>query len=111
MATAFFFAGAFLATAFFFAGAFLATAFFFAGAFLAAAFLAAGFLAVAFLAAGFRLAIVIRILVKCRDEYCRNRLGTGSYQTSVLGASADFSFRQAQWLAPSFEVTELLGRF
>ena len=47
MATAFFFAGAFLATAFFFAGAFLAgaflaTAFFLAGAFLATAFFFAG---------------------------------------------------------------------
>jgi len=38
-------------------------------------------------------------------------LGTGSYQTSLLGASADFSFRRAQWLAPLIEATELLGRF
>ena len=59
MATAFFFAGAFLATAFFFAGAFLATAFFLAGAFLAAAFFFAG----AFLAADFRLAMVMLFLL------------------------------------------------
>ena len=65
--------------------------FFFAGAFLAGAFLAiAFFFDGAFLAAGFRLAMMVRFLVECRDRLCRDQLGSGSYQSSAIHATADF---------------------
>ena len=87
-------AGAFFATAFFLAGAFFAAAFFLAGAFFAAGFLAGAFLAEAFffagafLAAVFRLAMVMCFLLECPDGDCRDSMGTGSYQTSWVRASA-----------------------
>jgi hypothetical protein len=56
------------------AGAFLATAFFLAGAFLAAVF---------------RLAMMMSFLVMRPVTACSDRLGTGSYQTSPVRATAD----------------------